>query len=112
MKWGIRISHDAKQDLKEIYKYIRGEKTNTHAAERTLKSILKNIRTLEEMPYRNPQYEEEPWYSKGLRLIKAGKYLIFYLPNEEDKKVLIYRIIYSGRNVKKKLDRMLIFACA
>lgn len=112
MKWGIRISHDAKNDLKEIYKYIRGNKGNASAAEKIYKEVLNKIRTLEEMPYRNPKYEEEPWYSKGLRFVKIGKYLVFYFPDEDNNQVLIYRIIYSGRNVKKKLDRMLFWACA
>lgn len=112
MKWGIRISQDAKHDLKEIYKYIRGDKGNPSAAERIYKEIIRKIQTLEEMPLRHPLFEEEPWLSKGMRFFRIGKYTIFYTLNENINTVLIYRIIYSGRNVKKKLDRMLLLACA
>ena len=41
----------------------------------------------------------------ALRFFPVDNYLIFYLPNESKKVVIIYRIIYGGRDIKKLLEQ-------
>ena len=56
------------------------------------------------MPMRYTRYEEEPWYSQGLRFLPVDNYLIFYLPDETTSVVNIIRIMYGGRDVKRQLS--------
>ncbi len=58
------------------------------------------IRKLDTMPNRNRLYEEEPWYSRGLRFFPVDNYLVFYKTNDETETVYIVRIMYGGRDVQ------------
>ena len=48
-------------------------------------------------------YEKEPWKSRGLRVLPVDNYVLFYIPNEEDKVVTVVRVLYGGRNIEKEL---------
>jgi len=55
------------------------------------------------MPLRHQLYQEEPWHSKGLRFLPIDSYLVFYVVQEEDKTVVIIRIMYGKRNIELQL---------
>ncbi|MEG3072496.1 MAG: hypothetical protein RQM92_18180 [Candidatus Syntrophopropionicum ammoniitolerans] len=37
------------------------------------------INGLDEMPLRHKLYQNEPWHSKGLRVLPVDNYLVFYI---------------------------------
>jgi plasmid stabilization system protein ParE len=45
----------------------------------------------------------EPWFSRGVRSVSVGNYVVFYLVNDADAVVLITRIAYGKRNMEKVL---------
>ena len=108
MSWRIFYTKKAKQDLREIYEYIAYELLVPETASEQTRRIMKEIKTLDEMPRRYPLYEEKPWYSEGIRLFPVGNYLVFYQPIESQNTVSIVRIMYGGRDIKKHLDRTAI----
>ena len=104
MSWEVFYTEAAQCDLRDIYEYLA---TTLHAptsAERTAKRIMEIAQSLGRMPLRFRLYEREPWNSLGLRVARAGSYLVFYLPDEDGHRVQIVRIMYEGRDTAAQLE--------
>ena len=61
MKYQIFYTDSAKQDLKNIYRYICDSLVEPEIAEKLTDKIMKSIRSLDEMPQRYRLFDEEPW---------------------------------------------------
>lgn len=104
MKFKIIYSVQARKDLRDIRTYIEHGLLEPETAKKVSDRIMRKIRSLDEMPMRFRLYDEEPLRSLGLRVFPVDKYLVFYLPNEEDMTVEIVAIIYGGRDISKQLE--------
>ncbi len=104
MIFNVVYSAESRQDLRDIYEYIAYELLEPDTAAAQTGRIMKAVRSLEQMPMRYRHYEEEPWYSQGLRVLPVDNYLVFYLPDEVGATVSIVRIMYAGRDIKKQLS--------
>lgn len=104
MIFAVSYSAKARQDLRDIYKYIAYELLAPEAAAGQTERIMKVARSLEQMPMRHRLYEGEPWRSQGLRVLPVDNYLVFYLPDETSATVSIIRIMYGGRDIDKQLN--------
>lgn len=99
MKYKVMYTAGAKKDLRNIFRYISEELlAPENAAGQT-------ERMLDTMPNRNRLYEEEPWYSRGLRFFPVDNYLVFYKTDDETEIVYVVRIMYGGRDVHKQLNQ-------
>ena len=67
MSWTVEYSTQAKQDLRNIFEYIAYNLLEPETAGRQVQRIMKEIRSLNDMPLRHRIYDEEPWQSQGLR---------------------------------------------
>lgn len=65
--------------------------------------IEKNIISLDEMPGRYKIYDNEPWKSRGVHIMPVKKYLVFYVVDENNKAVNVFRVIYGSRDVENVL---------
>ncbi len=106
MNFEIIYSDSALTDLRNIYRYIVTELLAPDAAKRISESIMSAAESLEEMPFRNPTYDKEPWKSRGLRKLIVDNFIVFYLPIEHTKQVLIVTIMYGKRNVENVLNEI------
>lgn len=104
MKFEIVYTAGAKRDLRNIYEYIAQKLLVLETAAGQVQRIMKEIRSLDELPMRFRLYEDEPWHSRGLRVFPVDNYLVFYLPDERTCTVNIVRIMYSGRNIKRQMQ--------
>ena len=104
MKYIIQYTDEAKEDLRDIYKYISEELLVPDTAKLQFKRIIKAVRSLEQFPFRHSLYRDEPWKSKGLRFFPIDNFIIFYLPDEKKRVVDIVRIMFGGRNVVAQLN--------
>ena len=100
----VEISERAEHDLRNIYEYIAFELSSPENASGQLERLEKNIMGLEQMPNRFRRYENEPWHSRGLRVLPVDNFVVFYIPDEETKKVTVVRVMYSGRDIDKQLS--------
>ncbi len=105
MIYKVVYSAGARQDLRDIYEYIASELQEPDTAAGQTNRIMKVARSLNEMPMRHKLYEEDPWYSLGMRFVPVDNYLIFYLPDQRSNTVNIIRIMYGGRDVKKQFNK-------
>ncbi len=104
MSWKIVYTAGAKRDLKNIYEYIAYNLLVPETAARQTQRIMKEIRSLDNMPMRFRLYDEESWHSAGLHFFPVDNYLVFYLPDESRKTVNIVRIMYGGRDIRRQLS--------
>ena len=96
----ILYTSAAKNDLKDIYKYIAFELKERPAAENVIKKIRNKIRKLDFSPERYPAVEWKPWSDIGMRKLPVANYLVFFFIVDDTKTVMINRILYGGRNIE------------
>jgi len=104
MIWKVDYTEDAEQDLQSIYDYISDVLLEPVTAQKQTDRIMDAVDSLGHMPLRFRLYDNEPWRSKGLRVLPVDNYLVFYLPDESHEFVLVIRIMYGGRDSKKHLS--------
>lgn len=105
MTYKVKISETAEKDIRKIYEYIAFELLSPSVAAAQVGRIEKSILSLDEMPMRFRIYENEPWKSRGLRVMPVDNYLVFYIPYEQNHTVNILRIMYGGRDIEKQLNK-------
>ena len=103
MIYEIEISEQAEADLRGIYEYIAFELLAPENASGQLDRLEKNILRLEQMPERFRIYEEEPWHTRGLRIMPVDNFVVLYIPDKEKGIVTIIRIMYGGRDLPTQL---------
>ena len=101
--WTIRFSEKAKDDLKSIVGYVRNVLLEPEVAGSLYQTIMQAICSLDTMPFRFHLYRDEPWKSRGLRVMKTKNFLVFYLPDKNTHTTKIVRIMYAGRDINKQL---------
>ncbi|AGL03647.1 type II toxin-antitoxin system RelE/ParE family toxin [Desulfoscipio gibsoniae] len=103
MSYRIIYTEEAEQDLINVYRYIAMDLLVPEIAKKQIDRIMNAIKGLDEMPLRHKLYQDEPWHSKGLRVLPVDNYLVFYIVIEEEI-VAIVRIMYGGRNIELQLS--------
>ena len=104
MNWDVKFTDQARRDLRDILDYISYELQEPQVAVNLVRSITKEILSLDQMPMRYRLYEKEPWKSQGLRCFPVKNYLIFYYLDETKSTVYAVRIIYGGRDISRQLS--------
>ena len=104
-RYRVTIETPARQDLRDIFKYIAETLREPQTAYRLLGRIRKAIEDLDHMPERFPLYELEPWCSRGIRRLNIENFSAFYLVTKDSLTVSVLTVIYSGRNIDKILDK-------
>lgn len=99
----VTTTDQADSDLRGIYEYIAFELLSPDNAVRQLDRLEVNIIGLESFPEKHRVYEEEPWKSRGLRVMPVDNYLVFYIPDKNAELVTVIRVMYSGRDVDNQL---------
>lgn len=97
MKYKVVIEETAESDLIGILSYIRDTLLEPETALKIYRSIKKEILTLEGMPFRYAVVNEEPYSTLGVRRIPVGNYSAFYIVDEKQHTVHIFRILYNRR---------------
>lgn len=103
MKYKIIFSQNAKDDLIGIARYISDILLEPNTAEKLSQKILKSIKSLDELPMRYKLCDYEEWKDRGLRVLPVENYLVFYIPDNINHIVKIYRIIYGKRHIENQL---------
>ena len=52
------------------------------------------------------RYEDEPWHSRGIRVLPVDNFVILYIPFVKEKIVRIATVMYSGRNIDEHLSKI------
>jgi len=101
----VNYTDEALRDLQDIYDYISFVLLEPGIAEKQTDSIMDAADSLGNMPFRYRLYENEPWRSRGLRILPVDNWVILYLPDETQNTVAIIRIMYGGRDIDAQLNQ-------
>lgn len=99
----IMLTDIALEELDEIYEYIHKNLSNKSAADRLMEKIENTFLALECNPYMCTEVHirrNDEMYRK----LVVDNYIALYDVDEEYKQVVIYRVLYSGRNYLKILE--------
>lgn len=55
------------------------------------------------MPGRYRIYEKGPWKKRNTHFFPIDHYVVFYIVDNNDLKVYVLRIMYSGRNIDDQM---------
>ena len=103
MNWEVRYAEDARRDLEGIYRHIAEVLRVEETARRQVLRIMDAVDSLAAFPMRHPFYEDEPWFSRGMRRMPVDRYLVFYFTDESRHMVNVARIMYAGRDIAAEL---------
>ncbi len=99
-EYKIVIEETAENDLIGILNYISDTLHEPNIAIRIYSTIKKEILSLNKMPNRYAVVNEEPYRSMGVRRIPVENYTAFYIVDEKQNVVHIFRILYNRREWK------------
>ena len=89
----------AETDLDEILSYISIELSNPDAAASFLKDLQTVLTSICSVPKIGRIVENEFLPDKEIRKSLVGNYVLYYLPDTEEKSIYVLRILYSRRNL-------------
>jgi toxin ParE1/3/4 len=92
--------------MEQISIYIAIDLANPIAALSFLDAMETSITKLSTFPHRNPLVDEEPWRSKGIRMMPVNNFLVYYWINEETFIIHVTAIVYAKRNQIRQLAEM------
>lgn len=97
MSYNIVYSELSESDLKDIAVYISQKLGQKNTAQRLVRRIIKEIKSLEDMPKRFRLYDRTLFHD--LHFMPVENYIVFYYVNDENSTVYISRIFYAGRDI-------------
>ena len=105
MKYKVVTTAQAVADLRAIFEYIAYKLLAGENAIKQLDRLEEAILSLDEMPERYRLYNKEPWKERNLRIMSVDNYLVFYIPQNEEKTVTVIRVMYGRRDIDAQLKQ-------
>lgn len=101
--YSLKITPKAAEDLDNIYSYISKELYAENAANNLLNKIETSIMTLKKYPFSCNYVSDEFLKLKGYRKLIIDNYIAFYLVKEEEKQVIVIRVLYGKQKYENCL---------
>ena len=92
------ISREARQDLKDIYRYLA--ESNPSAAGRLIDLFFERFRLLTSHPLLGQSRDD---LARDVRIFPAGRYVVLYRPTKSG--VAIAKIVHSARDLSALFAR-------
>ena len=99
-KYKVLLTPEFQQEIRDIHSYIANTLLVPETAAKQAVRIMDVVKSLDEMPERNPLYEKEPWHSRGLRKVVIDNYVVFYYVNKKVDEVAVFHVFYGGRKIE------------
>ena len=96
----VRFTPLAYEDLGEIWSYIAEKLSSPQAAASLMNDIEEATAKLEQFPYLGGEAQDVYLASKGYRRLVVQNYLIFYLVDDANSRVIIMRVVYGAREYR------------
>lgn len=91
------------QDLDGIAEYIANQLSTKDSAIRLLNEIEAAIVSSCSFPYAVPPVNDELLQKKGYRKLIVSNYIVFFIPDDEKRKLNVLRVVYFAKDYLKKL---------
>ena len=97
-KYKVEYSKEAKQDLSEIYSYIKYNLQEPNIAKNLISEIRESLNKLKNNPQIYPIIEDGFMKRIEIRIIIVKNYIIFYRVDSKNLSIQIVRTMYARRN--------------
>ena len=97
-KYETQISLRAQKDMREIAAYITHELQQSESALNVVNSLAEVIASLEKMPERFALVADTRLARRGIRKLKVGSYLVFFIIDKQSQIVHILGVLYERRD--------------
>lgn len=98
MEYEVVLTSQAFEQIRETVSYISHVLLEPQTAIRWVDVLKKEISSLNSMPLRYPLTEEEPWHTYGIRKMPVKNFLVYYLVDNEEKRVSVTAVVYGRRD--------------
>lgn len=99
----IKFTPIANEDLDGIYLYISEILVSPKAANDLMDSIEASIMKLKDFPYLGSPVTDDILSNRGYRKLIVKNYIVFQLIDEEEKQVVIMRVLYGAQQYENLL---------
>ncbi len=100
-QYEVCYSDEAKDDLRNIFRYIAYDLQSRDNAEAQVNRIRNAVKGLTKFPKRNHSVPYEPWASMGMRRLNVDNYAVLYLVDDDNMRVEIVRIPYGAMDLDR-----------
>ena len=101
--FAYELMPSAIRDLAGIAEYIAVQLSAKDSAVRLLNEIEKAIVAACAFPHAAPSVNDALFRQKGYRKLIVANYLIFYIPDDEKRKLNVMRVVYFAKDYLKEL---------
>ena len=105
MKYDVRFTKAAEDNLTDIFDYICNVLKSSKEAHKLITQIEAKVNSLDYMPERHQRIMEEPWFSSGFRMVTVKNYIIAYVIDHKGKVVYVFAVFYNGRDYRSTLNK-------
>lgn len=105
-KWGYQLTQKADADLDDIVGYMAVELANSTAASDFVDKLQGAIEETRSFPKSGSLVINEFAPNAEVRKKLVGNYIVYYLPDFDEKMIFILRIVYGRRNVDEILRQL------
>ena len=105
-KWGYQFTQKADADLDDIVGYIAVELANPKAASDFVDKLQGAIEEARSFPENGSLVVNEFVPNTEIRKKLVGSYIMYYLPDFDEKMIFVLRIIYGRRNMDEILRKL------
>ena len=102
-RYRIKITSQAKLQIRDIAKYIALELQNPDAALKLIDLFEKAIQSLEQFPERYALVEEKIWRDRKVHYVVVNNYLVYFKVDTAKFEIYVIAVIYGGRNQQQAL---------
>ena len=103
IRYKVDMTDPAVDDIVDIVGYIQKLTQSNDTADEYMMGLLGVIKSLEEMPNKFQIVDDSDLSQLGIRYTYYKNYSIPYSVIEIDTKVEVYRVLYSGSDVKNRM---------
>ena len=96
-RYSLKFNQKAYEDIDQIFSYITEILYNEVAAENLIDKIEQSVRRLQEFPYSCSYVSDDLLKEKGYRKLVVDNYIVFYLVDETEKRVIVMRILFGAQ---------------
>jgi len=97
----LRMTPAAAHDLDDIYYYVTNNLSAPQTADNLLNEIETAILSLRDFPHRCQHSNNEILRHRGYRRLVIHKYVVLYSIDEENKFVIVMRVLYGAMDYEK-----------
>ena len=97
-QYKVIITEPAVNDLDEIAEYIISQFSAPMTALNLIESIESAVMSLSHMPHRCPLVDDERLKAMSYRKLNVKNYIVFFTIDEDNKTVVIERILFARRD--------------